>query len=68
MNTHKNARLTPAGRLRAVARVKVGESVQAVAVGCDVSRQTVYKWVRREAEGTAITCLRSTAPCSYDLS
>jgi len=49
VNIHKNARLTPAGRLRAVARVKAGEPVRLVAAALGVSRQTVYKWVAREA-------------------
>lgn len=62
MNIHKNARLTPAGRLQAVARVRAGESVQAVARAVGVSRQTMYKWQRREAEGPAHVRDRSSRP------
>ena len=50
MNIHKNARLTPAGRLRALARIVAGEPVATVAAALDVSRQTLYKWRRRPTE------------------
>jgi transposase InsO family protein len=49
VSIHKNARLTPAGRRRAVARVAAGEPVTAVAATLGVSRQTVYKSCRRTA-------------------
>lgn len=50
MNIHKNARLTPAGRQRALARLAAGEPVSFVAAAIDVSRQTLYKWRRRPTE------------------
>jgi len=50
VNIHKNARLTPAGRLRALARIVAGEPVATVAAALDVSRQTLYKWRRRPTE------------------
>lgn len=50
MNVHKNARLTPWGRERAVKRVLGGEGASAVANGLGVSRRTVFKWVRRSRE------------------
>ena len=56
MNSHKNARLTPAGRLQAVARVRAGEAASAVARAMHVSRQTVYKWVRREDPSDPASC------------
>ena len=52
MNTHQNARLTPAGRALLVHRILVrGEAVPTVAQGLGVSRRTVYKWLRRWHEG-----------------
>lgn len=47
MNTHKNARLTPYLRARAIARVRAGARVADVARALEVSRQTIYKWLRR---------------------
>lgn len=63
MNIHKNARLTPAGRLQAVARVRAGVTVLAVALAVGVSRQTVYTWVRRAVTDHATACHdRSSRP------
>lgn len=53
MNIHNNARLTARGRQDAVRRVRGGETVTAVAAALGVSRQTVYKWIRRAAAGPA---------------
>lgn len=53
MNTHKLARLTPRARATVVARVHAGMPVAEVARGMGVSRQTVYKWLRRAAEAQA---------------
>lgn len=61
MNIHKNARLTPAGRQRLVARVLAGTAVRIVAREGGVSRQTVYKWVRRARAAAALTD-RSSRP------
>lgn len=47
MNIHKNARLTPGGRLRVVQRVHAGEPAAVVARAVGVSVRTVWKWVRR---------------------
>ena len=47
MDTHKNAPMTPAGRLRMVEAVLAGEPVLAVAQAFRVDRKTVRKWVRR---------------------
>ena len=44
MNIHKNARLTPGGRLRIVERVRGGETARVVAAGAGVSVRTVWKW------------------------
>ena len=61
MNIHKNARLTPAGRLLAIQRVTAGEPVTAVAASLGVSRQTVYKWLGRQRT-TAVVTDRSSRP------
>ena len=44
---HGNARLTVHGRLLLVRRVLAGHKPGEVAKQLGVSRQTVYKWVRR---------------------
>ena len=61
MNVHKNARLTPAGRLAAATRVIAGESAAAVARGCGVSARTIWKWVARVRDGET-TRDRSSRP------
>lgn len=55
MNVHKNAKLTPAGRVLLVRRVLFEhQSVQEVARLQGVSRRTVYKWMARfRQEGRA---------------
>ena len=64
MNTHYNARLTAWGRAELVRRVVQDEETPAVvAAALHVSRQTVYKWVRRFAvEGWAGLADRSSRP------
>ena len=64
MNTHKNARLAYAGRVRLIERVLHDrEEVRRVAVGIGMSRRTVYKWLARyRAEGYAGLCDRSSRP------
>jgi transposase InsO family protein len=47
VNLHQHARLTPLGRQAAVDRVAAGESIASLAVALGISRQTLYKWVRR---------------------
>lgn len=52
MNVHKNARLTPAGRVLMIQRLAVGESSRQVAALLKISPRTVYKWQARwRAEG-----------------
>ncbi len=54
MNTHKNARLTPAGRLAVLQRVHAGVPVAEVARGACVSARTIWKWLQRlKIEGEA---------------
>jgi transposase InsO family protein len=63
VNTHKNARLTPAGRLAVVRRVLAGVPVAAVARGSSVSARTVWKWLARyRAGGVAGLVDRSSRP------
>jgi len=50
VDTHKNAPMTPAGRLRIVQAVAAGEAISAVALRLAVDRKTVRKWVTRYAE------------------
>src|SRR5690349_14418530 len=67
MNVHKNARLTPQGRLLMVHRIeqqdwKVAEA--AAAAGLSVRR--AYHWLGRyRAGGERMLCDRSSAPARY---
>jgi transposase InsO family protein len=57
--------MTPVGRYRMVQRVLAGHRVAAVAGQMQVSRQTVYKWVRRyRSEGAIGLRDRSSRPLS----
>ena len=52
MDVHKNAPMTPAGRLKLVGAVLEGMSVAAVAGAFRVDRKTVRKWCKRyQSEG-----------------
>lgn len=62
MNIHKNARLTPGGRLWVVQRVLAGEKAARVAAGAGISVRTVWKWIRRFREGGAALEDRSSRP------
>ena len=62
MNIHKNARLTPGGRLRVVQRVLAGEKATSVAAGAGISVRTVWKWVRRYREEGEVLRDRSSRP------
>lgn len=51
---HRNAKLSPAGRLVLVERIAAGRPVAHVAAEMGVSRQTAYRWWRRyRSEGEA---------------
>ncbi len=61
--SHANARLTEYARLLAASRVEQGHKPGEVAKQLGVSRQTVYKWVRRLREqGPAGLADRSSRP------
>ena len=63
--SHANARLTEYARLLAARRVEQGHKPGEVAKQLGVSRQTVYKWVRRlREEGPAGLVDRSSRPRS----
>lgn len=63
MNVHKMARLTPHRRGELVAVVREGVAITVVAQQVAVSRQTVYKWMRRwRAEGPPGLRDRSSRP------
>lgn len=54
MNSHRNARTTPYSRALLVRRVRQeGRSVRDTARELGISRQTVYKWLRRFENGDA---------------
>jgi transposase InsO family protein len=64
VNSHKNARLTAAGRAMLVRRViEKNESILGVAQGMGVSERTVRKWLARyRVQGTAGLADRSSRP------
>jgi transposase InsO family protein len=69
---HRNARLTPLGRLTLVLRIEEGRAVAHVAPEMGISRPTAYKWWHRWCEegldglvdrpSRARTCPHRTAP------
>jgi len=62
---HRNAPLTPEGRLRLCHRIEDGWTVAAAAESMNVSRQTASKWWRRyQDEGEAGLVDRSSRPHS----
>ena len=64
MNMHKNARLTPQGRLLLVQRVTdEGWTVRSAATAAGLSERQAYRWLARyRAGGTAALFDRSSAP------
>lgn len=65
MNIHKNARLTPRGRVEAVRRVCVlGQSARQVARTLQVSDKTIRKWVARAAAGDGTLADRACRPAA----
>lgn len=63
MDTHKNAPMTPAGRLRMVQAVVAGEPIGTVAQRTGIDRKSVRKWVMRyRVEGEAGLRDRSSRP------
>jgi transposase InsO family protein len=62
MNVHKNARLTPRGRVLMVERIERGLPIQQAAAAAGVSRQTAHRWLRRYRSGDHQLQDRSSAP------
>jgi transposase InsO family protein len=63
MNIHKNARLTPRGRVEAVRRVcALGQSARQVARALQVSDKTIRKWVARAVAGDEGLADRTSRP------
>ena len=62
MNVHKNARLTPRGRVLLVERIESGVPMSRAAAAAGVSRQTAYRWVQRYRSGDRHLYDRSSAP------
>ena len=62
MNVHKNARLTPSGRVLLVQRIDQGWSVRRAAGSAGVSERTAYRWLGRYRAGDRVLHDRSSAP------
>ena len=63
MDIHKNAPMTPVGRLRMIEAVKAGEPIAVVAARFEVDRKTLRKWLARyRADGRDGLTDRSSRP------
>lgn len=62
MNVHKNARLTPLGRVLMVDRIEAGWSVASAAEASGVSVRVAYRWLGRYRSGDRRLEDRSSAP------
>ncbi|HVX71713.1 MAG TPA: leucine zipper domain-containing protein, partial [Devosia sp.] len=69
MNVHKNARLTPAGRVLLVERIESGWPVGEAAAASGLSVRRAYEWLRRYRAGDRQLNDRSSAPhnCPHQL-
>jgi len=67
MNVHKNARLTPQGRLLMVRRIKEeGWKVADAALAAGLSERRAYEWLKRYRAGGAIALHdKSSTPARY---
>jgi len=70
MNVHKNARLTPRGRVLMIERIESGVPLGEAALAAGVSRQTAYRWLTRYRQGDRCLDDRSSRPhrCPHRLS
>ena len=70
MNMHKNARLTPSGRVLLVQRIEAGWPVLAAAQAGGVSERTAHRWLSRYRAGDRQLADRSSRPhhCPHRLS
>lgn len=62
MNVHKNARLTPSGRVLLVERIEQGWTAAEAAAAAGVSVRTAYRWLARYRWGDGQLSDRSSAP------
>ena len=62
MNVHKNARLTPLGRVLLAQRIQSGWSVERAATAGGVSKRTAHRWLGRYRGGDLALGDRSSAP------
>ena len=62
MNVHKNARLTPSGRVLLVQRIEQGWEPSRAAAAAGVSVRTAYRWLMRYRSGDGQLQDRSSAP------
>jgi leucine-zipper of insertion element IS481 len=62
MNVHKNARLTPSGRVLLVSRIESGWAVRRAAEASGVSSRTAYRWLNRYRSGDRHLNDHSSAP------
>lgn len=69
MNVHKNARLTPSGRVLLAERIESGWPVAEAAAASGVSVRTAYRWLGRYRSGDRQLNDRSSAPhtCPHQL-
>ncbi len=62
MNIHKNARLTPRGRVLMVQRIEAGLSVRGAADEAGISARAAHRWLQRWRRGDRQLNDRSSAP------
>ena len=62
MNMHKNARLTPSGRVLLVSRIALGWRVLDAARAAGISERAAYRWLARYRAGDHELGDRSSAP------
>lgn len=62
MNVHKNARLTPSGRVLLVERIESGWSVGRASAAAGVSERTSHRWLSRYRSGDRVLADRSSRP------
>ena len=62
MNMHKNARLTPSGRVLLVERLEAGWPASRAAEAAGVSPRTAYRWLARYRSGDRQLHDRSSSP------
>lgn len=69
MNVHKNARLTPSGRVLLVQRIEQGWSAMEAASAAGISVRTAYRWLLRYRLGDRQLHDHSSAPhqCPHSL-